>query len=66
MCLFVCNCWLCHVNLGITDESGKTLLELAMKFHSTRVVYYLNSSTCKFGFYPLGHKINMFDHLVTY
>ena len=58
------------MNLGISDESGKTLLELAMEFGQTAVVDYLNSSTCEFGFliekYPLGHKINMFDHLVTF
>ena len=41
----------CYVNLGITDESGKTLLELATKFDRTAVVDYLNSSTCEFGFF---------------
>ena len=51
MCLCVCNCWLCRVNLGITDESGKTLLELATKFDQTAVIDYLNSSTCEFGFF---------------
>ena len=47
----VCNCWLCRVNLGITDKSGKTLLELAMKFDRTAVVDYLDSSTCEFDFF---------------
>ena len=51
MCLCVCNCWLCRVNLGINDESGKTLLELARKFDRTAVVDYLNSSTCEFNFF---------------
>ena len=41
----------CRVNLGITDESGKTLLELAMKFDRAAVVDYLNSSTCEFRFF---------------
>ena len=39
-----------YVNLGITDESGKTLLELATKFDRTAVVDYLNSSICEFSF----------------
>ena len=39
------------VNTGITDESGNTLLELAMKFDRTAVVDYLNSSTCEFHFF---------------
>ena len=43
----------CRVNLGITDERGKTLLELAMKFDRTAVVDYLNSSTCEFRFFFL-------------
>ena len=47
MCVTVGYC----VNLGITDESGKTLLELAMKFDQTAVVDYLNSSTCEFRFF---------------
>ena len=41
----------CHVNLGISDESGKTLLELAMMFDQTAVIDYLNSSTCEFDFF---------------
>ena len=41
---------LCCVNVGITDESGKTLLKLAMQFDRTAVVDYLNSSTCEFYF----------------
>ena len=41
----------CCVNLGITDESGKTLLELATKFDRTAVVDYLNSLTCEFHFF---------------
>ena len=39
------------MNLGITDERGKTLLELAMEFDQTAVIDYLNSSTCEFGFF---------------
>ena len=38
------------MNLGITDESGKTLLELATEFDQTAVVDYLNSSPCEFLF----------------
>ena len=48
------------MNSGVIDESGLTLLELAMKFDGSAVVDYLNPSTCEFYFFLLKHDENIF------
>ena len=60
------------VNIGVTHESGQTLLELAMRFGSYAVVDYLNSYR-KFlivSFFDrrtillIDHKISLFSRLL--